>query len=107
MNYGTDPAELYRQPPRRRLLQLALYAIHLGTCSTLLCRTIKSNTIKKYVNTAASFHALFGQNPRDFRNDNVTDTKVSPELSKSTPNKNDGKMFPTAASLTLWKCSML
>jgi hypothetical protein len=82
MNYGTDPAELYRQPPRRRLLQLALYAIHLGTGSTLLCRTIKSNTIKKYVNTAASFHALFGQNPRDFRNDNVTDTKVSLELSK-------------------------
>jgi hypothetical protein len=81
MKFDTDPNEVYRHPPRRGLLQLAMYALHLGTGSTLLCRTIKSDTIKKYVNAAASFHALFGPNPRDFRKDNAVDTHVSRTLS--------------------------
>jgi hypothetical protein len=63
------------------LLQLARYAQHLGTGSTLVCGTIKSDTIEKYVIDAASFRALIGPHPRDFRKDNAVDTKVSRTLS--------------------------
>jgi hypothetical protein len=80
MKWDTDLAEMHLDP-RRGLLQLAMYAQHLGTGSTLACHTIKTDTIKKYVAVAASFHALFGLHPRDFRKDSPTDTKVSPTLS--------------------------
>jgi hypothetical protein len=80
MKWDTDLAEMYRHP-RRGLLQLAMYAQHLGTGSNLVCRTIRTDTIKKYVTVAASFHALFGPHPRDFRKDIATDTKVSTTLS--------------------------
>jgi hypothetical protein len=46
-----------------------------------MCGTIKSDTIEKYVIDAASFRALFGPHPRDFRKDNAVDTKVSRTLS--------------------------
>jgi hypothetical protein len=80
MKLETNLTEAYRHP-RRGLLQLAMYALHLGTGSTLLCHTIKSDTIKKYVNAAASFLALFGPFPRDLRKDNAVDAKVSRTLS--------------------------
>ena len=65
---------------RRALLQLAMYAQHLGSGNSLFCRTIKAATIKQYVNAAASFLALFGDNPRDYRKDSPTDAHVSPVL---------------------------
>jgi hypothetical protein len=80
MRWDTDLAAM-QLDPRRGLLQLAMYAQHLGTGSNLLCRTIRTDTIKKYVTVAASLHALFGAHPRDFRKDSPTDTKVSPTLS--------------------------
>ena len=65
---------------RRALLQLAMYAQHLGSGNSLFCRTIKSATIKKYINAVASFMSLFGDNPRDYRKDSPTDAHVSPVL---------------------------
>jgi hypothetical protein len=49
---------------RRRLLQLALYAQHLGTGNTIFCRSVKVATVKAYTNAAASLMALFGNHPR-------------------------------------------
>jgi hypothetical protein len=80
MKWDTDLAEMYPDP-QRGLLQLAMYTQHLGTGSNLQCRTIRTDTIKKYIAVAASFHALFGPQSRDFRKDSATDTKVSPTLS--------------------------
>jgi hypothetical protein len=66
---------------RRRLLQLALYAQHLGTGNTIMCRSIKVATVKAYTNAAASLMALFGDHPRDVRKDIPTDAHVSRVLS--------------------------
>jgi hypothetical protein len=66
---------------RRRLLQLALYAQHLGTGNTIFCRSIKVATVKAYTNAAASLMALFGDHPRDFRKEVPTDAHVSRVLS--------------------------
>jgi hypothetical protein len=80
MKWDTDLAEMHLHP-RGGLLQLAMYAQHLGTGSSLICRTIRSDTTKRYVYVAAPFHALLGPHPCDFRKDNAADTKVSKILS--------------------------
>ena len=69
-------------PSRRGLLQLSLYAQHLGTGSTIMCRTIKVDTIKKYILSVAQFLSLFGDHPRDFRKECQTSTTVAVELTK-------------------------
>ena len=65
---------------RRGLLQLAMYAMHVGTGQTLLCKTIKVATVKQYVRAAATFLALFGDNTRDYRKNYATDTNISSTL---------------------------
>ena len=65
---------------RRGLLQLAMYAMHVGSGSTLLCKTIKVATVKLYVRAAATFLSLFGEHSRDYRKDYVTDAHLSPTL---------------------------
>jgi hypothetical protein len=76
MNWRDD-LTLENASLRRCQLQLAMYAKHLATGSTILCRQVKSATIKNYVRDVASFLALFGNHPRDIRKDNPTDTKLS------------------------------
>jgi len=71
---------LDQQEPRTVLLQLAMYAQHLGHGNTLFCRSIKVVTIKKYIQAAATFHALFGTHSRDYRKTLETDTQFAPEL---------------------------
>jgi hypothetical protein len=56
-----------------------MYAMHLATGNTLLCRSIKSGTIKDYVLAAASFLSLFG-NEVDYRRSTPTDKAFCPEL---------------------------
>jgi hypothetical protein len=56
-----------------------MYAMHLATGSTLLCRLITLKTIKEYVKAAASFIAL-GPRQVDFRKENQTDTQMCPSL---------------------------
>ena len=65
---------------RRGLLQLAMYARHVGTGQTLLCKTIKVATVKQYVRAAATFLALFGDTTRDYRKNYATDTAISSTL---------------------------
>ena len=69
-----DDLLLEKSARRRGTLQLAMCAAHLGTGSTLYCRQVKLGTIKKYVKDIASFLALFGDEERDYRKDNGTDT---------------------------------
>ena len=52
---------------RRKTLQMCMYAVHLGTGSTLLCRSIKAGTIKAYVRDIARFLMRFGEHPIDPR----------------------------------------
>lgn len=68
-----DNLELLDAPLRRGQLQLAMYAQHLATGSTLYCRQIRAKTIKLYIKNVASALALFGPYERDFRKDNPTD----------------------------------
>lgn len=46
---------------------LAIYAAHLGTGATLSCRSIKTATIKHYVNAAARIISVFDPKERDPR----------------------------------------
>ena len=71
-------------PSHRSLIQLALlYAQHLGTGSTIMCRTIKVDTIKKYILSVSQFLlSLFGDHPRDYRKECPTSTTMAVELTK-------------------------
>jgi hypothetical protein len=81
MKWGDDHLTDTPDDTRRRLLQLALYAQHLGTGNTIFCRSVKVATVKAYTNAAASFMALFGDHPRDARKEVPTDAHVSRVLS--------------------------
>ena len=62
---------------RRGLLQLAMYPYHLGTGNLLHCKSIKAAPIQQYIQSVASFLALFGEHPRDHRKEILTDTRLS------------------------------
>ena len=68
---------LDQQEPRTVLLQLAMYAQHLRHGNTLFCQFIKVATIKKYIQAAATFHALFGNHSCDWTT-LETDTQFAP-----------------------------
>ena len=80
MRWGDDLVLDKEATLRRGLLQLGMYAQHLGTGNTVLCRCIKVATIKLYILAAATFLALFGDHPRDYRKTNPADTTLSPVL---------------------------
>ena len=63
----TDDLFLEHCDERRRTLQLAMYAQHLATGSTLAHRQIKASTIKAYLRDVASFLTRFGERPVDPR----------------------------------------
>jgi hypothetical protein len=56
-----------------------MYAMHLATGSTLLCKAIKCGTIKEYVKAAASIMGLLGKEI-DYRRENPTDKAFCPSL---------------------------
>ena len=60
MKWGDDHLSDTTEDNRLRLLQLALYAQHLGTGNTIFCRSIKVATVKAYTNAVASLMAPFG-----------------------------------------------
>jgi hypothetical protein len=74
-----DDILLEKSPVRRGNLQLAMYAMHLATGSTLLCKAIKCSTIKEYVKAAASIMGLLGKEI-DYRRENPTDKAFCPSL---------------------------
>ena len=46
---------------RRGLLQLCMYALHLGSSCGLYCKTLKVGTIKRYIAAVTTFLTLFGR----------------------------------------------
>ena len=76
----TDDWLLENQPQARANFQLAMYAMHLATGSTLKCQTIQSGTIKGYLHDVAKFLGRFRAiNPRFV---SATDTKLAPIIGK-------------------------
>ena len=76
----TDNWLLENQPQERANFQLAMYATHLATGSTLKYQTIQSGTIKGYIHNVAKFLGRFRAiNPRFV---SATDTKLAPVISK-------------------------
>jgi hypothetical protein len=80
MKWDDDITLEHSVDTRRGLLQLAMYAMHVGTGQTLLCKTIKVATVKQYVRAAATFLTLFGDKTRDYRKNYATDTALSSTL---------------------------
>ena len=68
-----------QKAPRRALLQLCMYTMHLMSGSTLFCRRIRLSTIKLYVSAAASLVQLLGESSADPRKHEGTD-KTHPIL---------------------------
>lgn len=94
---------------RRGLLQLAMYAQHLGTGNSLHCKSIKAATIQQYIQSVASFLALFGEHPRDYRKEISTDTRLSQVLTsvfdeikrwESVPNRREPFTLEMLADMT-------
>ena len=80
MNWDDDYTLENSNDTRRGMLQLAMYAMHVGTGNSLFCKTIKVATVKQYVRAAATFLGLFGDKTRDYRKELPTDTKTAPIL---------------------------
>ena len=83
--------------PGAILFQLAFIAIHLSTSNSILCKSIKLDTIKFYILAVASFLALF--TGVDFRKDSPSDkgfgqhlAPVDEDLKKyeTNPNRRNG-----------------
>ena len=60
MKWWDDPYCL-EMDERRFNLQMAMYVQHLATGSTLLCRSIKVGTIKKYLGQVIAFLMRFNR----------------------------------------------
>ena len=48
---------------RRATLQLGIYAQHLGSANGLQCKTLKVDTIKRYIQNVSDFVTNFGTPP--------------------------------------------
>jgi hypothetical protein len=73
-----DNALLENVPQPRRNAQMALYAVHLASGSTLFCRAIKSATIGKYLRNVANFLACFLD--VDARKVDATQSRIAPVI---------------------------
>jgi len=74
-----DDLLLERSPPKRGELQLAMYALHVASGSSVTSAMVKLPTIKLYVAQVAKFLSLFCQ--RDLRRVNPGDPHLAPLLS--------------------------
>jgi len=97
----TDDWTLATQPQDRANLQLALYATHLATGSSIHCRSIKSSTINSYLADIAKFLGRFRE--IDPRFTSSADTKLAPVIAKvlaeqkrweSVPNRREPFTLP-------------
>ena len=74
----TDDLLLLHVPHERRVLQLALYAIHLATGNGIWCKMLRSGTIKAYLYDVAKFLMRFVE--RDPRYAQPNDKTFAPEI---------------------------
>jgi hypothetical protein len=97
----TDDWTLANQSQDRANLQLALYATHLATGSSIYCRSIKSSTINSYLADISKFLGRFREiDPRFISS---ADTKLAPVIAKvlaeqkrweSVPNRREPFTLP-------------
>jgi hypothetical protein len=66
----TDDWTLVAVSTKRCVMQMALYAAHLATGSSLLCKSIKASTVEKYLLNIARFLSNFAS--RDVRKEGPT-----------------------------------
>lgn len=78
----TDDLSCATLSRHRVSLQLASYALHLSSGNSLLCRTLKSSTIKGYVRDVATFLRQCDPQQRDFRRNHDSDKHFSAPLVK-------------------------
>jgi hypothetical protein len=76
----TDDWRLQSQSQERANYQLALYAAHLATGSSLHCRSLKAGTIRSYLLDVAKFLGRFRDIDPRFKS--TADTKLAPEIAK-------------------------
>ena len=76
----TDDWILEHQPQERANWQLAMYATHLATGSSLHCRSLKSSTIASYLHDIAKF--LGRVRPIDPRFTSTADTSLAPVIAQ-------------------------
>ena len=76
----TDDWRLKNQSQERANYQLALYATHLATGSSLHCRSLKAGTIRSYLLDVAKFLGRFRD--VDPRFQSTADTKLAPAIAK-------------------------
>ncbi|KAI2509255.1 hypothetical protein MHU86_5143 [Fragilaria crotonensis] len=88
----TDDWLLENQPQERANFQLAMYATHLATGSTLHCRAIKSSTIASYLHDIATFLGRF--RPIDPRFVSAADTTLAPAIAKVLAEQKRWEMVP-------------
>ena len=74
----TDDLYLANVSQDRRNWQMALYAVHLATGHTLLCRSIKASTILAYLRDIAKFLGRFSDIDARYRTS--TDTTLAPQI---------------------------
>lgn len=75
----TDDLLLINVPHERRVLQMALYAMHLASGKGIYCKRLKSSTIEKHLRDIAKFLLRFSD--RDARFANPGDSAMAPEIS--------------------------
>ena len=76
----TDDWTLTNQPQERANFQLALYATHLATGSTLHCRSLKASTIASYLLDVAKFLGRYRDIDPRYRS--TADTRLAPSIAK-------------------------
>jgi hypothetical protein len=67
---------------RRMYLEMACYAMHLGSGSNLVHKAIKAATVRQYLSAVASFLQLFDPLERDYRRVNNSDKFYAPRRSR-------------------------
>jgi hypothetical protein len=80
MRWGVDDGSGTPWNRRRMTLQLALFALHLGSGATLLCKAIKAATIRQYLADVSTVLRRLDRDQRDFRRDSDSDTRLAPTI---------------------------
>lgn len=77
MKWGVDDGVGATWDRRRMTLQLALFALHLGSGATLLCKAIKAATIRQYLADVGTVLRRLDRDQRDFRRDRDSDPRLA------------------------------
>ena len=88
----TDDWTLANQSQERANYQLALYATHLATGSSLHCRSLKASTIASYLLDVAKFLGRYRDVDPRFRS--TADTRLAPAIARVLDEQKRCESFP-------------